>query len=815
MLRNYLTVALRALRRNKTYTVVNVAGLALGMAATALIMMLVYHQWSFDRFHENSDQIYRTYFDYYDNEGTRGIQAMMTPEFTEAFRPSFSQIERVTTYVTGRQNLEVGDEVIRFQVAEVHNDFFNMFSFPLLSGDASRVLLAPDEMVITPQVATALFNASEDEYNDLIGEVISITRAENTYDFTVVGVADTVPVNSSITFDVAISFENYERLRLGGNNWGGRVSTYVQLVDGAIGTDIEVASDEFIQATFGTYIDNLRSADRLAEGDDAFGFYLQPMNGMHMDMSVFLPYEVAAFNPLYSYILSGIGLLILLIACINFMTLSVGQSSGRAREVGVRKVLGAHRVQLMKQYFGESTVLASISLMIGVVLTVAALPAFASLSGAPLSVSQLSPALIMLSLVALVVLVGIVAGAYPAVILSRFQPARVLKGKAVGGQKNRLTQALVVLQYTISIALIVATGVMTQQLQFMMDKDLGYDQDFVVAVQANGVSRADADGVLEQFRNELLPYQQITHVAKTGSSFTRGSDRNGWADAGGIQRSAYNFGVDFDYQELMGMEMAEGRWFSRDYLADLTGSIVVNQALVDEFEMEDPVGQKLTGWLSFIYDEDPTIIGVVENFHYQSLRQEVLPAVMNMHPDYYNYMGAILVKVAPGSISTALDLIETTWTKVRPGQPYNFVFLDNDIGAQYQAEKQWQTILTYSALLAILIACMGLFGLALLTVTRRTKEIGIRKVMGASTNGIATLVSREFATLVLIASLAAAPLAWWGMTKWLSTFAFQIEMGPGIFILAALGALVIAIGTVSVHSVRAAHINPADTLRYE
>jgi len=815
MLRNYLTVALRALKRNTTYTAVNVIGLALGMTACALIMMLVYHQWSFDRFHENSDSIYRTYFDFYSPEGTRGVQAMMTPEFTDTFRESFAQVELATAYVTGRQNLEVGDQVIQFRVAEVHNDFFQMFSFPLISGDPARVLLAPDEMVITEQVAAALFKTADGEHESAIGEVISITRAENTYDFTVVGLAENVPSTSSITFDVAISFENYGRLQLGGNNWGGRVSTYAMLVDGVNGTAVEDASDAFILQNFGTYIDNLRGADRLAEGDDAYGFYLQPFTGMHLETSVFMPYEVAPHEPLYSYILTGIGLLILLIACINFMTLSVGQSTGRAREVGVRKVLGAHRAQLMKQYFGESTVLATISLCIAIVLTLSALPWFASLSGAPLSFAQVSPALMAVSLVGLVVLVGVVGGGYPAVVLSRFQPASVLKGNLGATRKNKITQTLVVLQYTISIALIIATGVMTQQLQYMFETDIGYDRDFVVAVQANGVSRADADGVLDHFRTTLLPYQQISHVAKTGNSFTRGSDRNGWADAAGIQRSAYNFGVDFDYQELMGMRMAEGRFFSRDFQADLRGSVVVNQALIDEFEIEDPVGKKLTGWLSFVYEEDPTIIGVVENFHYQSLRQEVLPAVMNMHPDYYNYMGAILVRVEPSSVAGALELIESTWNEIRPGQPYNYVFLDDDIAAQYQAEQRWQTILTYSAVLAILIACMGLFGLALLTVTRRTKEIGIRKVMGASTKGIATLVSTEFAVLVLLASVMAAPIAYWGMTKWLATFAFQIEMGPAIFIMAAAGAFVIAIGTVSVHSIRAAHINPADTLRYE
>lgn len=815
MLKNYLTVALRALRRNPTYTAVNVTGLALGMTCCALILMLVHHQWSFDRFHENADQIYRTYFEWKDPKGDTNIQAMMTPEFTEDFRQSFSQIERATPYVAAEQNLEVGEDVVRLRLAEVHNDFFSMFSFPLLAGDASTVVTSPDEIVLTSSAAEALFRVDAGDVLSVIGRTVSISRAENTFDFTVTGIAVDVPTTSSITFDAVISFENYERLRLGGNNWGGRVSTYAQLRTGALSAELESTTGDFFERRFGPYVEAIKEANQLAEGDDAYGFHLQPLTALHTTPQIWVPYEAALHNPTYSKILTGIGLLILFIACINFMTLSVGQSSGRAREVGVRKVLGAHRSQLMKQYFGESTVLAVISLMIAAALTVFLMPWFGGLAGVELSVAQASPTLMGLATLCLILIVGLVAGGYPAVVLSRLQPACVLKGQATVAGKNRLTQALVVLQYTISIGLVVSTAVMSQQLNFLFSTDLGYDREMVVAVQANGVSRADADGVLEQFCSKLLPYPEITHVARTGSSFTRGSDRNTWQDASGTTRSAYNFGVDNDYLDLMGIKMADGRFFSRDFPADPTSSIVVNQALVDEFGIADPIGHTLTNWLSFIYEESPTIIGVVEDFHFQSLHQDVEPAVMNMHPEYYNYMGAILVRIQPENVQTSLERIESTWSSVRPGQPYSYVFLDDDIAAQYEAEQRWQSILTWSSLLAILIACMGLFALALLSVNRRIKEIGIRKVLGASASGIATLLSRDFAYLVLIAGVLATPLAWWGMQKWLATFAFHVDLGPGVFILASVGALLIAVGTVSIHSLRAAHINPSDTLRTE
>ena len=815
MLKNYITVALRALRRNTTYTFVNVVGLALGMTCCALIMILVYHEWSFDRFHENGDSIYRTYFQWETPSGDLQYQAMMTPEFTETFRTEFSGIERATPYVSGNQNLEIGDEVRSYQVAEVHNDFFSMFSFPLLAGNINSVLLSPDEMAISSEVAASVFGVGPSNWESVLGKTISISREENTYDFSVAGVFETIPANSSLTLDIAISFENYERLRLGGNNWGGRVSTYAQLTNPEAAASILEASTPFVEREYGQYIEALWGADQLAEGSDKYGFHLQPLYEVHSDVDVWHPYEAAAHDPTYSYILSGIGLLILLIACINFMTLSVGQSAGRAREVGVRKVLGAHRSQLMKQYFGESTILALIALLVGSVVTVLALPWFGNLAGVELSLSELSPELILVAFASLVLIVGLVAGGYPAIVLAGFQPSRVLKGDVSSPGRNKLTSSLVVLQYTISIGLIVATGIITQQIQFLFNMDLGYDKEAIVSVSAAGISTAEDELVLAQFKERLEPHSEIRFVERAGSPFTRGSDRNTWQDAAGATHSAYNFGVGYDYLNVMGMEMVAGRFFSEDFPSDPTNSIVVNEALVRDQGLENPVGTKLVGWLEFIYEEAPTIIGVVKDFHYQSLHEEVLPAVMNMHPEYYNFMGAILVKIDPTRTAEALALIENTWNEVRPGQPYSYVFTEDDIASQYTAERQWQSVVTYSAILAILIACLGLFGLALLTVSRRTKEVGIRKVMGASAGSITTLLSREFAILVIVASVLASPLAYWGMTKWLGGFAYSITIGPGIFLIAGFVALTIAMGTVSIHAYRAAHINPADTLRWE
>ena len=497
------------------------------------------------------------------------------------------------------------------------------------------------------------------------------------------------------------------------------------------------------------------------------------------------------------------------------MTLSVGRSASRAREVGMRKVLGAHRTQLMKQFWGEALMLTAIALALGVLLTLLALPAFNTLTGQSLSLATFRWYEAALAILGLLGLVGFVAGGYPAVLLSRFRPAAVLKGAVTAKGKNRLTRGLVVLQYTISIGLIVSTIIMTQQLHYMLNKDLGFDDDLVMVVHTNQVSRSDAPRVLDRFKNTLLPYDEVTHVARAGYSFTRGSDRNTWTDAGGVTRSAYNFGVGFDYLDLMDMEVAEGRNFSPNFPSDSTRSVLVNEALVREFDLEDPVGKKLTGWLDWIYEEDPTIVGVVKDFNFQSLRNEVQPAVMNMHPDYYNYMGAILVKVRPDRLSETIARVEETWHTSLPDQPFTYSFLDEDLASQYRTEQRWSRIITYSATLAIFIACLGLFGLATLSVTRRTKEIGIRKVLGASVPGVVLLVAGEFAKLVALAAVLAWPLAYVGMQRWLEDFAYRIDIAWPIFFIAGLAALFVALITISYQAVRAALADPVKALRYD
>ena len=815
MLKNYLKIALRNLRKHKGYTFINVSGLAVGMACCLLIFMLIRHEWSYDAFHANADAIYKVVIQETRPDGSLDYRLLMPPAMHESIAEAFPAIERHTRVVAGNTDLEKGNELFRQRLMEADSTFFELFTFPFLAGDPGTALDDPGSMVITEEVALKLFGEGEPGYRHTLGEVLSITRRDVRYDFTVSGVVKALPSNSSLQFDAMISFENYGTIQLGGNDWGGRTSTFIQLAEGQTEEAFEAALPPFTAIEFADRIEGRRNAGFLSDADDAFKLLLQPLRNVHLNPEIGTAYEVGPHNPRYSYILAGIALMVLLIACINFMTLSIGRSTGRAREVGMRKVLGAFQRQLMKQFWGESILLSLVALGLGLVLAIVVLPLFNDLTGQSLSLGMLASRDGLLALLGLMVVVGLVAGVYPAFVLSRFQPAAVLKGEVKMRGKNYLTRSLVVVQYTLSIGLIASTVIMARQLDFLMNRDLGYKQDQVVVVNTGQVGRAQAPRALDFFRNELLPHDRFTHVARMGYSFTRGGDRNTWADANGVSHTTWNFGFDFDTVEMLEMTMAQGRDFSRDFPTDSTKSVLVNQALVDEFELENPVGHVLAGWLEFIYDEPPTVIGVVENFHFRSLHVEVEPAVINMHPNYYNFMGSILVKIRPDDIAGSLDLIEATWNKILPSKPFTYSFLDEDIATQYQTEQRWGQIVTYSALFAILIACLGLFGLATLSVNRRTKEIGIRKVLGASAPGVTMLIAREFVILVGLAVVLAAPLAYFGMQRWLETFAFRIDISWWIFVLAGSLALAIALLTVSVQAIRAALADPVKALRYE
>lgn len=815
MFKNYLTVALRGLRKRKAYAFINISGLAVGMACCILILMLVRHEWSFDTFHEKADQIYRLVIEEDLTNGVTRYRTMQPPSMYEAIQDEFPGVRNLTRVVGSNLNLRLGDETFSERLFMVDSAFFNVFSFPLLAGDPHTALRDMSSMVISQSLALKYFGVSEEDVHEVLGREVTIPYQGTDYAFSITGIMEDMPDNSSLEIEVMVPFANYANIYVGGNDWGGRTSLYLELAETQDVAAFEAALVPFTQIQFAERLEIMRARNMLEAHADAMKLVLQPLRDIHLNPDIATRYEASAHDPLYSYILSGIAILVLFIACINFMTLSVGQSASRAREVGMRKVLGAHQRQLMKQFWGEAIFMSVLSLLLGLGLAVLALPLFNELTGQSLAFSDLLTVNSVLGLTGLVALVGLVAGGYPAIVLSGFRPAAVLKGHVQTRNSGILTRSLVVVQFALSIMLMVSTGIMQQQLDFLQNKDIGYEDELIVIINTNSVPDAEAPAVLERFKSALLPYEQVSNVVRVGYAFTQGGDRNSWEDANGNPRRAWSLGIDYGFVDMMDMELVEGRDFSREITTDATTGILVNQTLVREFNLENPVGTRLTGYLTSIFGEPPVILGVVEDFNFESLHSEVEPATLHMHPEHYQGMGAMFVKIQPSDVGGTLALLENTWNTLMPGQPYTYAFLDEEIASQYRNDERWGRIVLYSSLFAILIACMGIFGLATLAVSRRIKEIGIRKVLGASTPGLFLLISKTFIKLVGAAMLIAWPLAYFGMDAWLADFAFRIQMGPGVFVLAGLVALVIVLLTVSFHATRAATANPVKALRYE
>lgn len=815
MLRNYLKIAWRNLILHKGYTFINVSGLAIGIACCILIALFIRHEWSYDLFHEKKDRIYRVVIQEIAPDGTTSYRSMQPPALADALVKAFPGIERATRYIRGEVTLVRDNQSFREQLTEADSTLFRMFSFPLLAGDPATVLKHPTSMVVSETAAQKYFGVGPGRYEDALGKTLFIKRKDTLHPFTITGVMQDAPGTSSLLLDVVISFENYdtEKILIGGNDWGSRNALYVELAEGQDAQAIEAALPPFTRTEFARRIEGRRNGGFIGPGADAFSLRLQPLRDVHLNPRISDYYHAPTHNPLYSYLLAGIGALVLLIACINFMTLSVGRSAGRAKEVGVRKVFGAYRMQLMRQFWGEAVLLSGLALLAGAVLAVAALPLFNQLTTLTLALDDLREVSTGIILIGLMLTVGLISGSYPAVVLSRFQPVAVLKGPVRTGGKSVLIRALVVAQYALSIALMIGAGLMAQQMDYIQNKDLGYIPENVVAIQTGGVGSPE---LVERFRNAVAGYDDILNVVSAGYSFTRGGDRISWTDADGTPRGpAWVFGVDYDYLDVMNMELAMGRNFSRDITTDPTGAVLVNEALVREFKLQNPLGYKLTGWASWFMKEPPEIIGVVRDFNFESLHTDIKPAIMTMHPGYHGGIGAILVKIKPARVSETIARLETAWSALAPDTPFMYAFLDDDIARQYQADERWNRIIGYSAALAVFIACLGLFGLVTLAVANRTKEIGIRKVLGASATDMVTLIAKEFVKLVAVAAVIACPLAYYGGRVWLGEFAYRIDIQPWVFIGASLLALLIALATLSYQAVRAALANPVKTLRYE
>jgi putative ABC transport system permease protein len=781
MLRNFFVITIRNFLRQKGYSFINITGLAVGMAVCILIVLWVRDELSYDRFHEHIDELHLVAMT--QEYSTGDICVPMSPApLAAALKETFPEIINVTRVTQwGTTPISYGEKSFSQSALFADPQFLNMFTFPLLQGDPTSALSNKHSIILSQELAHKLFG---DE--NPMGKTVTLRTS---LQFTVTGIVHNSPDNSSITYDFITPFEFLSEFGYDLSNWGNNnYFTYVQIQQ-------DIPYQEASQKV-STFFKEHRS-----EGKKTL--YLHPLSHLHLRSQ----HWNWGGNIRQVQIFSMVAVLVLVIACINFMNLSIAQSLKRTREIGLRKVIGAKRLQLIWQCLGETALLSLGALLLAVVLVELLLSTFNQLCGKQLSLSFLNVD-IVIGLLAIIVVTGLIAGGYPAVVMSSLEPASALRGAIdVGPRKSLLRKVLVTVQFTISIALIIVTGIVSLQLSYMQNKKLGLNKDHIVYMRMRGGIAKNYQAVKAQ----LLQHQGITHV--TAASHTPeyiGSNGGGWDWEGKDTDTDILMGFGwfgFDYAQTFDIEMAQGRFYLNEYASDSTEAVVVNEKALQIMGMDDPIGKRLT-WSG----RDYTIIGVVKDFHFKPLAHKIEPLVLFFNPNFFYH---VFIKILPHDVTNTLTYIEDVHSKYNPQYPFTLNFLDQDYAYQYRNEMRMQTIFSYFAGLAILISCLGLLGLAAYMAEKRTKEIGIRKVLGASIPNILGLLSKEFIALVGIANVVACPLAYYAMNQWLQNFAYRIDISWTVFALAAVLALLIAMVTVSTQAIRAALANPVQSLRYE
>ena len=782
MFKNYVTIALRNLSRNKRYALINISGLAIAIAFCILALLYVREEHSFDNFHQHADRLYRVVRGEWTSTGFKGNPESPMP--IADFLNTFPETETAVRIERKRALLQYDNKALQKIGVEAYPQTFAMFTFPFIAGNSTTALQRPDGIVITQHLAQQLFGDTHP-----LNKTITL-RAGAPKDYVVTGILQNIPSNSSLQFDFALphplsinatpSASQFITPPQGKDRrwYSSNTAAYILLKP-------NVDSHEFAQ----------KFTPRVRERSYATNYYLQPITHMHLDMNI-----SGATNPQYGYILTAISFIVLLIACINFMNLSIGTSVTRAKEVGVRKVIGAKRIQLIKQFWGESTLLCALSVALGLALTELFLPTFNTLANKSLTLTFDTQIIVMLF--GLVCIVGLLAGIYPAFVLSGFDPINTLKGTLKLNGGHWVAQSLIVTQFTLSIGFVIATLIMSHQLHFLQTKNISFDKDPIVVIPTHS-NQSASHQLLDTYRQALSNDPNIINV--TGSLSLRRAGRRTIGPREEGFEAPYLF-VDHNYLPTMGIELIAGRNFSPNRPSDTKESIIVNEALLKHFNLKDPIGQNLPG------PRGKTIIGVVKDFHYDTLYDSIKPMVMEYKSKGYRY---ILVRINAQNVANTLTTLNQTWQTLTPNIPFQPTFLDEELNRHYQSEMRWRTIIQYAAGFAIFIACLGIFGLTTLTVNRRLKEIGIRKVLGASIPNVVGMIAKPFVTLVFIANLIAWPLVYYTMNQWLQDFAYRITPEISTFIIGGLIALVIACTTTSIQALKAARANPIDALRYE
>jgi putative ABC transport system permease protein len=806
MIRSYFRIAFRNLWRNKSFSAINISGLAIGIATCLLIMLFVTNELSYDRYNRKADRIVRVIVKGF-IQGETLKEAFVMPPTAQTLKSDYPEVQEATRLRrAGAPRIIYGAKSLKEEnVAYVDSNFFQVFTLPFLKGDPQTALVQPNGVVVSQTVAKKYFG---DE--DPLGKILNFSDWKTTCK--VMGVMKDMPVNSHFHYGIFVSMAGLPESR--GTSWmNSEFYTYLVLPAGydyrKLEAKLPTAVDKYmapqLQQSMGMSL-----ADFRKKGNDV-GLYLQPLTDIHLHSD--LNFELEPSGDIrWVYIFGAIAFFMLAIAGINFVNLSTAGAARRAREVGIRKVLGSLKGELVRQFLMESIMITVIALVLSLTFVQLTLPLFNELAGKSLSLDLLSNPWLLPGLILFGIFVGILAGSYPAFFLSSFNPVTVLKGKFAAGKKNAgLRSGLVVFQFFISVTLIVCTIVVYQQLSYIQHKELGYNKDQVMVLPETGLLGKNA----ELFRSRLLQDPRVGNMSTSGYLPAGPSYNNTFIvypdDNTSQLVKTLRYYVDYQYIPTLGMHMVAGRNFSKEFGRDSI-SIILNETAARQLGWGmDALGHSITQSNN---DGKPIayrVIGIVKDFNFKSLHERISPLVMTLGDN----SGAIIVKVKTKEIAPLLTSIKHQWAELVPGEPFSYSFMDDRFNDNYHIEQKIGSILAIFAGLTIFVACLGLFGLAMFTAQQRTKEIGIRKVIGASVTDLVGLLSRDFLKLVIIANLIAWPLAWFAMNKWLQDFAYHIEMSWWIFALAAVMTVLIALITVSFQAIKTALVNPVKSLKSE
>jgi len=794
--RNYINSAVRNLTRQKLYTAINILGLAIGLAGCLLIIGYINNELSFENCHRNKDRIYRI-DGLWALGGSQVSMASIMPAVGPAAKEAFPEIERVVRIrrLGGRLwtlPLEFKQDgmVEEREGLAAEPDFLKIFTLPLKEGNPQTALEAPYSVIISQELGELHFGNRSP-----IGKTI---RVKEEYDLQITGVFEKIPANTQLKTDFVISYSTLEKIGMDTQSWTDLFQdyTYVLLREGANPAEIEKKLPALLQQHMGE--------------DEAKNYLLQLQPLKHIYLHSNLSYELPPNgDPIYLYVFGCVAFLILLVACINFVNLSTARVSHRVREVGIRKVLGAFRFQLVRQFLSESILLTLISMVFGVALFEMAKPRLEAFIEQQLEISIFGDPLLLLSMFAMIVIVGLLSGSYPALVLSRFQPSSILRGEVFGTRsKSFLRRFLVAFQFIIAIALLCVTLAVYQQIDYALTTELGFDNKNILLIDAGQEVSPEKQ---ELVKAEILGSGLASSVTVTDCA--PGEPRHhlfGLRPQDKLDQDPtllHGMRVDPDYLSTFGIQLVKGRNFSQEFAADAGNSILINQVAVREFEMDEPIGFKL-----YLSDQECQVVGVVRDFYFHSFHEEILPMALFAATKDRRLIAA---KLPPDFTSQSITDVEKIWNRIAPEVPFEYSFLEDVTSKNYEDDRKLGMLFTAFSLLTVFVACLGLFGLAAFSAERRTKEIGIRKALGASVTSIVRLLCKEIVILVLIANAIAWPVAYLTIGRWLETFAYRTHITCTLFLLSGSLVLIIALATVSYQSIRAALANPVDSLRYE